>query len=70
MMFRGTICGLFLEEQLQGAGEYALCFSVAKLSHSPGQKGSDAWGGIAERESWLLAYSKPVTLLSKQNTWL
>lgn len=44
MTFSVTIRGFFLEEQLQGAGEYALYFSVAKLSHSPVQKGSVGMG--------------------------
>ena len=44
MMFSVTIRGFFLEEQLQGAGEYTLCFRVAKPSHSPVQKGSAGTG--------------------------
>lgn len=47
MMFSVKIYGFFFflfYEELEEEGEYALCFSMAKLSHSPVQKGSAGMG--------------------------
>lgn len=46
-MFSVKIYGFFFflfYEELEEEGEYALCFSMSKLSHSPVQKGSAGMG--------------------------
>lgn len=59
MVFSAKIYGFFLNEELEEEGVYTLCFSMAKVSHSPVQKGlqewgPDVWGGIVGRPACLL----------------